>query len=171
MAATEAHAEPQPRRIDMAPSSLLAGPAQQAPTILSVGPAQQAPNDSVGRACAAGPNGFRGRACAAGPNGALTLPPARVRPRMQVVVIRDLPHVVVEEPPLRIFHGGDAAEPPLEMDTLLRRRRAPMRAEYGHRHVARIAIEDDEAKWLVELGVPVRRARQLAELTRARGHR
>ena len=74
---------------------------------------------------------------------------------MQMVVVGDLPHVVVEEPACGILRVGDA-----------RRARACMAArsssvglarcvaEHGHRHVARIAIEHDEAERLVELGVP-----------------
>ena len=41
-------------------------------------------------------------------------------------------------------------------------------AEHGHRHVARVAIEDDETNGLVEFRVPRRGAGQLAEL--AVGH-
>ncbi len=82
-----------------------------------------------------------------------------------MVVVGDLPHVVVEEPSARILCIGDLAELALEDLALGCRGRFAVRVENGHRHVARIAIDDDEAKRLVELRVPRGGAGELAELT------
>src|SRR5205085_8484916 len=90
-----------------------------------------------------------------------------IGPRVQMVVVGDLPHVVVEEPSARILRIGDLAELALEDIALGCRGCFAVRAENGHRHVARIAIDDDEAKRLVELRVPLGGAGELAELTDA----
>lgn len=87
---------------------------------------------------------------------------------MNVVVIRDLPHVIVEEPSARVFGVGDARQRRPDDVAFVIGQLAAMRSEHRHRHVARITIENSEANGLIELGVPGRRARERAQLAAAR---
>lgn len=84
---------------------------------------------------------------------------------MQVVVVGDLPHVVVEEPPLRKQVVGDLLQARLHEGFLFVTRSGPMVAKNGHRNVTRVAIEDGEPKRLVESCVPWRHGRQFTKLT------
>jgi hypothetical protein len=83
---------------------------------------------------------------------------------VQVVVVGDLPHVVVEPPTLRVLLVGDAGELALHDGSLVVARPASMGAEDGHWDVARVAVENHEAKWVVMLGIPLRRVGQLTQL-------
>ena len=83
---------------------------------------------------------------------------------MHVVVVGDLPHVVVEPPTLRVFVIGDAGELTLHDGTLIVARTAPMGTEHGHRDLARVTVDNHESKWVVVLGVPLRRVGQLTQL-------
>jgi hypothetical protein len=83
---------------------------------------------------------------------------------VQVVVLGDLSHVVVEPPTVRVLLVGDAGELALHHGTLVVGRTAPMDSQHGHRDVARVAVEDDESKRLIVNGVPLRRVCQLTQL-------
>lgn len=89
---------------------------------------------------------------------------------MDVIVIGNLAHVVVEKPALgeslvrNIPQGrfDDAAFPRLH--------RGPMLPQNCHRHITRVAVDDDKAKRLVVLGVPAGARSQDAQLTRLLVH-
>src|SRR5262249_15206325 len=93
-------------------------------------------------------------------------PPRRVRAGVQLVVVGDLPHVIVEIPAVRVFDVGDRGECRLHHAAFLFGGGRSVRAEYGHRHITGVAIEDREAERFGVLGIPRRRSRQLAELTK-----
>lgn len=86
---------------------------------------------------------------------------------MNVVVIRDLPHVIVEEPAARILGVGHARQSRPNDVAFFVGQLPAMRSEHRHRHVARITIENSEAKRLIELGVPGGRAHERAQLAPA----
>ena len=75
---------------------------------------------------------------------------------MDVVVIGDLSHVIIEEPPGWVFsvcdtRQGGANDLPFAVAQL-----AAMSAQHGHRDIARIAVEYGESEGFIELCVPGR---------------
>jgi hypothetical protein len=83
-------------------------------------------------------------------------------------MLGNLPHVIIEVPAARVFAVSDVRQSGLHDGTFCRGNLRAVCAQHRHRHVARITIEDHEAKGLGVLGIPGRGRRQFAEL--ARGH-
>ncbi|MGH8006726.1 MAG: hypothetical protein ACREQ3_06925, partial [Candidatus Binatia bacterium] len=86
-------------------------------------------------------------------------------PHMEVVVIRDLPHVVVKDPldgPAAIFLVGYQLEGLFHVGDLFWGDLDPMLAQDYHRHIARVTIENGETKRGMKLGVPWGVASKLA---------
>jgi len=84
-------------------------------------------------------------------------------------MVRDLAHVVVEIPPLRVFRVRDPSEGVLHHGALAIRRSRAVRPQHRHGYVARVAVENHEAKRVVVFCVPARGARQFAKLALRHG--
>lgn len=67
-------------------------------------------------------------------------PPRRIGARVQMIVLRNLAHVIVEVPTARVLDIGDALQRTLHHHTLCIVGSGAVLAKDGHGHIARIAV-------------------------------